>query len=161
MNLGGWDGIPSHKRIPVTCLVLCSIAASQASDTDIATSGFEAAKTKCARCHVIGEYNRMGGIGNAPRFSPWHNMKTYGNVFLRFTRDARTRPLSRSLDMPSGRMQFLTIRNSRFLRRKSMHWLPMPNVCGFLKNRCSILQSLLKGVWLPQTMAFRTQHDNE
>ena len=117
MNLCGWDGIPSHKRIPVTCLVLCSIAASQASDTDIATSGFEAAKTKCARCHVIGEYNRMGGIGNAPRFSPWHNMKTYGNVFLRFTRDARTRPLSGSLDMPSGQMRFLNIRNSRFLRR--------------------------------------------
>ena len=160
MNLCGWDGIPSQKRIPVTCFVLCWIAASHASDTDSAIGGFEAAKTKCARCHVIGEYNRMGGIGNAPRFSPWHNMKTYGNVFLRFTRDARTRSLSGSLDMPSGQMRFLNIRNSRFLRRKSMHCLPMPKVCGFLKNGFSILQSLLKGVWLPQTTAFRTQHDN-
>ena len=161
MNLCGRDGIPNQKRIPVTGLVLCWIAASQASDTDSATSGFEVSKTKCARCHVIGEHNRMGGIGNAPRFSPWHNMKTYGNVLLRFTRDARTRPLSGSLDMPSGHMRLLNIRNSRFLRRKSMHWVPMPNVCGVLKNGFSILQSLLKGGWLPQTMAFRTQHDNE
>ena len=42
-----------------------------------------------------------------------------------------------------------------------MHCLPMPKVYGFLKNGFSILQSLLKGVWLPQTTAFRTQHDNE
>ena len=160
MNLGGWDGIPSHKRIPVTCLVLCSIAASQASDTDIATSGFEAAKTKCAAVMLSGKITAWEALVMPPHFSPWHNMKTYGNVFLRFTRDARTRSLSGSLDMPSGQMRFLNIRNSRFLRRKSMHCLPMPKVCGFLKNGFSILQSLLKGVWLPQTTAFRTQHDN-
>ena len=144
MNLCGRDGIPSQKPIPVTCLVLCWIPANQASDTDSATSGFEAAKTKCARCHVIGKYNRMGGIDNAPHFSRWHDMKTYGNVFLGFTRDARTRSLSGSLDIPSDQLQYPSIRNSRFPRRKSMHWLPMPKVCGFLKNKFSILQSLLK-----------------
>ena len=42
-----------------------------------------------------------------------------------------------------------------------MHWLPMPKVCGFLKNRFSVLQPLLKGVWLRQTTVFTAQHDNE
>ena len=31
--------------------------------------GFELAKQYCSRCHVIGDYNRMGGIGNSPSFS--------------------------------------------------------------------------------------------
>lgn len=31
--------------------------------------GFELARQYCSRCHVIGEYNRMGGIGNSPSFS--------------------------------------------------------------------------------------------
>jgi len=30
--------------------------------------GFELARQYCSRCHVIGDYNRMGGIGNSPSF---------------------------------------------------------------------------------------------
>ena len=31
-----------------------------------AAQGFELAKKHCARCHVIGDYNRLGEIGNSP-----------------------------------------------------------------------------------------------
>ena len=31
--------------------------------------GFELARQHCSRCHVIGDYNRMGGIGNSPSFT--------------------------------------------------------------------------------------------
>ena len=31
--------------------------------------GFELARQYCSRCHVIGDYNRMGGIGNSPSFT--------------------------------------------------------------------------------------------
>ena len=89
MNLCGWDGIPSQKRIPVTCFVLCWIAASHASDTDSAIGGFEAAKTKCAGCHVIGEDNRMGGIGNAHSFQ---SMAQHEDVRERFSTFYARRP---------------------------------------------------------------------
>ena len=34
-----------------------------------AKQGFELSRQFCSRCHVIGEYNRMGGIGNSPSFT--------------------------------------------------------------------------------------------
>jgi len=36
-----------------------------------AAQGFELAKKHCARCHVIGDYNRLGEIGNSPSFPLW------------------------------------------------------------------------------------------
>jgi len=41
-----------------------------AEGTERAEQGFELARELCSRCHVIGDYNRMGGIGNSPSF-PW------------------------------------------------------------------------------------------
>tara|TARA_B100000686_G_scaffold305654_1_gene344320 strand:- start:6069 stop:6455 length:387 start_codon:yes stop_codon:yes gene_type:complete len=35
-----------------------------------AEQGFELARELCSRCYVIGDHNRMGGIGNSPSF-PW------------------------------------------------------------------------------------------
>lgn len=36
---------------------------------DQITEGFDLSVKRCARCHVIGEYNRLGGIGNTPSFT--------------------------------------------------------------------------------------------
>ncbi len=68
MKLGQRHCVPRRNPVRLTFLMLCWISGSQASDTGKAAFGFDAAKAKCARCHVIGEYNRMGGIGNAPSF---------------------------------------------------------------------------------------------
>lgn len=48
-------------------LVLFAPIKTKALDTN-AAAGFELAKKYCARCHVIGEFNRLGGIGNTPSF---------------------------------------------------------------------------------------------
>jgi len=42
--------------------------ATTALADDRVPQGFDVARELCARCHVIGEYNRLGGIGNAPSF---------------------------------------------------------------------------------------------
>ena len=41
-----------------------------AEESERTEQGFELARELCSRCHVIGDYNRMGGIGNSPSF-PW------------------------------------------------------------------------------------------
>ena len=41
-----------------------------AEEPERTEQGFELARELCSRCHVIGDYNRMGGIGNSPSF-PW------------------------------------------------------------------------------------------
>ena len=41
-----------------------------AEESERTQQGFELAREFCSRCHVIGDYNRMGGIGNSPSF-PW------------------------------------------------------------------------------------------
>jgi len=48
-------------------LTLVSLPLSRASDP--VELGFELSRKLCSRCHVIGEYNRMGGIGNSPSFT--------------------------------------------------------------------------------------------
>ena len=86
-NLGQRHLVPRRNRVPLMFLMLCCISGRQASDTDEAAVGFDVAKAKCARCHVIGEYNRMGGIGNAPSFP---SKAQNGDVRERFSRfDAR------------------------------------------------------------------------
>lgn len=44
-----------------------------AAGGDDVEAGFKLSIKYCSRCHVIGEYNRMGGIGNSPSF-PWMTM---------------------------------------------------------------------------------------
>ena len=58
------------RLIPCVGLWLVQFAPmkTEALDTN-ADAGFELAKKHCARCHVIVEFNRLGGIGNTPSFS--------------------------------------------------------------------------------------------
>ena len=65
------DGKPAIHSSAHPCvglwLVLFAPMKTKALDTN-AAAGFELAKKYCARCHVIGEFNRLGGIGNTPSF---------------------------------------------------------------------------------------------
>jgi mono/diheme cytochrome c family protein len=89
MNLAQRHPVPRRNRVPLTFLMLCCISGSQASDTGAAAVRFDVAKGKCARCHVIGEYNRMGGIGNAPSFP---SMAQHEDVRERFSTFYARRP---------------------------------------------------------------------
>ncbi len=43
--------------------------ATESAKTDTAVEGFELSVRYCSRCHVIGDFNRLGGIGNSPSFN--------------------------------------------------------------------------------------------
>ena len=49
--------------ISIFCMPFTAFANSQIE------RGFKLARQYCSRCHVIGDYNRMGGIGNSPSFA--------------------------------------------------------------------------------------------
>ena len=45
---------------------LASVPALEASDVK---NGQKLAETHCARCHVVGDFNKFGGIGSTPSFN--------------------------------------------------------------------------------------------
>ena len=51
---------------------------------EAAKQGFELSRQFCSRCHVIGEYNRMGGIGNSPSFTWMVKNDDWRDRFLTF-----------------------------------------------------------------------------
>ena len=63
-------------------LAFTSLPLSRASNS--ADLGFELSKQLCSRCHVIGEYNRMGGIGNSPSFTWMVKSSDWRERFLTF-----------------------------------------------------------------------------
>ena len=61
-----WNLFGRHRTwaiILIFCMPFSAFADSQIE------RGFELARQYCSRCHVIGDYNRMGGIGNSPSFA--------------------------------------------------------------------------------------------
>ena len=63
---GSWCLFDRHQGwaiILIFCMPFTAFADSQIE------RGFELARQYCSRCHVIGDYNRMGGIGNSPSFA--------------------------------------------------------------------------------------------
>ena len=46
--------------------------------------GFELAREHCAHCHVIGDYNPMGGIGSTPSFQWMVRNDDYAEFFRTF-----------------------------------------------------------------------------
>ena len=63
-------------------LTVTSLPLSRASNS--AELGFELSRQLCSRCHVIGEYNRMGGIGNSPSFTWMVKSSDWRERFLTF-----------------------------------------------------------------------------
>ncbi len=68
----------------VICVLLSSSPVRPASATDLAR-GKAMAERHCARCHVVGNYNRFGGIGSTPSFQLLvRNFKDYKARFKTF-----------------------------------------------------------------------------
>ncbi len=64
--IDSWSLFDRHRAwaiILIFCMPFTAFADSQIE------RGFELARQYCSRCHVIGDYNRMGGIGNSPSFA--------------------------------------------------------------------------------------------
>lgn len=62
-------------------LALFPAAALAEGDSE---KGREVAEKHCARCHVIGSQNRMGGIGSTPSFPLLRKMKDWRQRFATF-----------------------------------------------------------------------------
>ena len=67
-------------------MILCGglVAASAAVAADEVARGRDLAIEHCARCHVIGDYNRMGGLGNTPSFMALTWSSDYAERVLTF-----------------------------------------------------------------------------
>ena len=63
-------------------LTFTGLPLSHASDS--AELGFQLSRQLCSRCHVIGEFNRMGGIGNSPSFTWMVKSDDWRERFLTF-----------------------------------------------------------------------------
>ncbi|MGA0344116.1 MAG: hypothetical protein ACO3RT_06635 [Arenicellales bacterium] len=58
------------RRALQLLLVFCGCTISTTSPwADPVQQGLDLSIQYCSRCHVIGEYNRLGGIGNTPSFN--------------------------------------------------------------------------------------------
>ncbi len=54
--------------LALAILVVASLPAAPAWAGGDAVAGRKISETHCARCHVIGDFNPMGGIGSTPSF---------------------------------------------------------------------------------------------
>jgi|GEM_PF-311588 mono/diheme cytochrome c family protein len=68
-NLNPLDSCGLFDRHWTWAIILIFCAPFTALADSQIERGFELARQYCSRCHVIGDYNRMGGIGNSPSFS--------------------------------------------------------------------------------------------
>ncbi len=60
------------------------VAAGAAGARDDSEKGRKIAIEHCSRCHVIGDYNRFGGIGSTPSFQVLARMPDYLERFRTF-----------------------------------------------------------------------------
>ncbi len=54
--------------VGLACVCMVLTGMRPAAGDDLLDLGEMIAKQHCARCHVIGAFNRMGGIGSTPSF---------------------------------------------------------------------------------------------
>ena len=54
-------------RITLAAIAAFSFSIPALSEGNVA-NGQKISETHCARCHVIGDYNKFGGIGSTPSF---------------------------------------------------------------------------------------------
>ncbi len=74
------------RRLALWGLSACAAAlpAAAARAEGDAANGRELAIKRCSRCHVIGDYNRLGGIGSTPSFTWMVRSPDYLQVFRAF-----------------------------------------------------------------------------
>jgi mono/diheme cytochrome c family protein len=75
-------GVSRAARSLVLLMAALSWAApAAAGDVD---EGRRLSETHCARCHVIGDFNRLGGIGSTPSFQGLKNLADWRDRFRSF-----------------------------------------------------------------------------
>ncbi len=57
-----------HARFLAVVLVAWPLTGNAGEDADAIERGRKLAETHCARCHVIGDFNKFGGLGSTPSF---------------------------------------------------------------------------------------------
>jgi mono/diheme cytochrome c family protein len=58
---------PAIASVILATGIFCAAAGMARADGDV-SRGREVSIKHCARCHVVGDYNRMGGIDSTPSF---------------------------------------------------------------------------------------------
>ncbi len=71
-------------RFPQWVGLLTLVSAATALAEPDAEKGKKLAIEHCSHCHVIGDYNRMGGIGNTPSFQWMVKSENYTEIFKTF-----------------------------------------------------------------------------
>ena len=61
--------------------LVCAPGPAQAQDVE---EGRRIAEAHCARCHVIGDFNKFGGIGSTPSFNAIKYMEDWRERFTTF-----------------------------------------------------------------------------
>ncbi len=78
-----------------------------------AGAGRKIAETHCARCHVVGDFNPMGGIGSTPSFQLLAKRNDWLERFENFLSAGRIRSSCAFPTWPAGPSCHPTSRNSR------------------------------------------------
>ena len=69
--------IPRQIWIGLTAAVLLTAPATAAD----VKNGKQLAEAHCSRCHVVGDYNKFGGIGSTPSFQGIRFLKDWRERF--------------------------------------------------------------------------------
>ena len=76
-------GVSRAARLLVLFVAALSWAAPAAAAGDV-EKGRRIAEVHCARCHVIGDFNRLGGIGSTPSFQGLKTLADWRERFRTF-----------------------------------------------------------------------------
>ena len=76
-------GVSRAARLLVLFVAALSWASPAAAAGDV-DKGRRLAEVHCARCHVIGDFNRMGGIGSTPSFQGLKTLADWRERFRTF-----------------------------------------------------------------------------
>ena len=76
---------PAHNllRLGAAAMVAAAVAGPAHADGD-AAKGQKLAETHCSRCHVVGDFNKFGGIGSTPSFNLLAGMRDGMDRFATF-----------------------------------------------------------------------------
>ena len=100
-----------RRAIPVLLSVFFLSAGAARAEGDV-EQGRKLAQTHCARCHVIGDYNKYGGIGSTPSFNVLVGLRDWRERFLTFFErrphpvHVRVEDIPRRTNLPSNAAEF-------------------------------------------------------
>lgn len=78
------DAFQVDGAAPFSSDVSRSVAAREVAAVEDTTQGADLSLRLCGRCHVIGEINRMGGVGSTPSFAVLRSLPDWDIRFQQF-----------------------------------------------------------------------------